>query len=172
MAKSFTLPQIEGLPGLVAMLGEPDRCLSFLQSAQDMLAAINARLGDLDTHEKVEASVASANMLMQEVQAAKQKMVERVREATVSAAKLIDEANAEAAQILEGAKAIEAQHMETLGRVDARWNGLNEIETALIVREKANAAASDELTRRLEDIVSREKELEAKVKRVAEAIEG
>ena len=172
MAKSFTLPQIEGLPGLLAVLAEPERCREFMQAATDMLAAINARLGDLDTHEKVEASVASANMLMQEVQAAKQKMVERVREATVSASKLIDDANAEAAQILEGAKAVEAQHKETLGRVEARWNGLNEIEAALSVREKANAAVSDELTRRLEDIVSREKELEAKVKRVAEAVAG
>lgn len=172
MARSFTLPQIDGLLGLLAILEEPERCQQFLRAAQEMLSAINSRLGDLDTHEKVEASVAAAKILMQEVQAAKQKAIERVEEATAHASMLIDNATAEASKILEDAKTIEAQHKEALGRVEARWNGLKETEAALAVREKANAAMSDDLSRRLEDIVSREKELADKVKRVAEAVAG
>lgn len=172
MAKFFAPPEFKSIDDVFAVLSDPKRVLKALAEMRDMLNAINLRLGDLDTHEKVEASVATANILMQEVQAAKHKAVEAVEAATATAAKLIDDATAKAAGVLEDARMTDAKRKSELKAVQDREKRLNEIEAALVVRENANSALSDDLARRQAEIVSREKELADKAKRIAAAVAG
>lgn len=171
MGKFYT-PSFDSIDSVFAVLADPVKTAKALGEMRAMRDAINARLGDLDTHEKVEASVAAANILIMEVQAAKQKAIEDVEAATASAAQMIDDAKAEAKAVLDAARVVEAKRKGLLAEVEGRSKKLDGFEAALGVRERINNEKADELARRSAEIVSREKEIADKAKRIADAVAG
>ena len=175
MAKFFSIPNLDTLDIVFKVLSDPAASSALLKQLMDMRDEVNVRLGDLDSHEKAEASVATANALIAEVNLAHKKAVDAVEAATVNAAQIIDDARAEAASIIEKANAIDKQFKDNLADVKSRAAALDKREREMAVREKANADIATKLANQEADLVSREKQVAEKLqvaKRIAEAVAG
>ena len=175
MAKFYTMPEFKSVDDVFAVLADQKRALKILSDMREMRDAINVRLGDLDSHEKAEASVAAANALIAEVNLAHSKAVEAVEAATVEAARIMDDARLEAASIIEQANAVDRQFKANLADVRKRAADIDKREAAVGVREAASTALATKLANMDADLVSREKQVAEKLsvaKRIAEAVAG
>ena len=175
MAKFYTMPEFKSVDDVFAVLADQKRALKILSDMREMRDAINVRLGDLDSHEKAEASVAAANALIAEVNMAHSKAVEAVEAATVEAARIIDGARLEASSIIEKANEVDRQFKSNLADVRKRGSDIDKREAAVAVREAASAALATKLANIDADLVSREKQVAEKLsvaKRIAEAVAG
>ena len=175
MAKFFGLPDLSTVDAVYRVVSDPKRVAAALKQMIEMRDEINVRLGDLDSHEKAEASVSVANALIAEVNAAHRKAVEAVEAATVNASKIIEDAKAEAAKIIEDASSIDRQFKENLAGVNVRAAALDKREREASVREKTLDDLAVKLANQEAGLVSREKQVAEKLqvaKRIADAVAG
>ena len=169
MAKVFAVPEIKGLDELLALVADPARIAAHLAALKEMLDAVNERLGDLDTHAKVQDALQRA--LDAEATSAKtaRRATETLSDAQAQAVLLASAANAKAS--------------EAAAKADERASGLDEKARSLAEREMAVQRREEsvqredsrlghlakENERRADDLGEREAALAAKVRRVAEA---
>ena len=161
MAKFFQAPEIKSLEELLELVSNPEKVAKHLADMKEMLDAVNGRLGDLDTHEKVIEALNRAVATEERSLETERLAAQVLAKAKSDAGSIIDAANSRAAD----AKASSDERAESL-RVLA--NELSAREMSVKSREAALDKGEAELSSRLAAVTQREKNMADKELAIAE----
>lgn len=172
MAKMFIVPPIPSLDALLELISNPTRMSEHLAKLKELMDAVNARLGDLDTHDKAQAFLTRAADFETKAIEAQRRAADTLSKAEADAASILANASAKAfeskASSDERTDALRSHAME----LSARESGLRSNSEAVAKREAEVSSREAAVLQRELDLKKREEAIADKVRRVAEAVAG